>query len=589
MDGVDIEDLTIKQYLRLTHESQTPKKIEDMTIAEYLEYKKMMNINHISNAKSYFPTYFTKSTPTNDPIVKFAHSFGPNPPDTESDYDSKDLDEEVEYMTDDEVIMNEQEERYTQNTQHLEEKDDVDKWLNIEITKHMSMQGVENMKDALISIIKSIKQEMKDEIMKKQFEASTTSISNETSSITSNEVDKADTAPCHNEVDKDDNNTSNTAPCQLLKELSPGSFLLPFNINNHSFYAITTLNAKDNIMPLKVYEYLSLDKFKGTSTVENNIRTDDPLGTVDIMCIEKIYMVDIGHEEETFNTLEIGIDLFFYESPTCLEFEQRTRSYGTPNPQDEIAEPINCGMWLTCDPGSKFCFGYKEVFRVNEQGTLRMWICFRDHERRTVKGSYMGFADFLQISFEVGDEIITFDLEKSMRFPPSDEDTCHSADIIDLSILDNIKEILPQNHDNSIEPILDHLHFFMLAIPEDYEYELGVGKKGHILDHIWEYCNQVHSKNYEWHSYEFENEECEEIGIEDKDYHPPEVQVETLDVKKYSFNGGQSFICVTKDLDNTLPLGRKNGSKIQKLGGNYRDRLDSLIIWYLAESAAVTA
>ncbi|GJV78964.1 reverse transcriptase domain-containing protein [Tanacetum coccineum] len=266
MDGVDIEDLTIKQYLRLTHESQTPKKIEDMTIAEYLEYKKMMNINHISNAKLYFPTYFTKSTPTNDPIVKFAHSFGPNPPDTESDYDSKDLDEEVEYMTDDEVIMNEQEERYTQNTQHLEEKDDVDKWLNIEITKHMSMQGVENMKDALISIIKSIKQEMKDEIMKKQFEASTTSISNETSSITSNEVDKAD-----------------TAPCQLLKELSPGSFLLPFNINNHSFYAITTLNAKDNIMPLKVYEYLSLDKFKGTSTVENNIRTDDPLGTVDIM------------------------------------------------------------------------------------------------------------------------------------------------------------------------------------------------------------------------------------------------------------------------------------------------------------------
>ncbi|GJY05451.1 reverse transcriptase domain-containing protein, partial [Tanacetum coccineum] len=67
------------------------------------------------------------------------------------------------------------------------------------------------------------------------------------------------------------------------------------------------------------------------------------------------------------------------------------------------------------------------------------------------------------ISFEVGDEIITFDLEKSMRFPMSDEDICHSADIIDLSIVDNIKEILPQNHDNSIEPILDHLP----AIHED--------------------------------------------------------------------------------------------------------------------------
>ncbi|GJW74055.1 putative reverse transcriptase domain-containing protein [Tanacetum coccineum] len=62
-----------------------------------------------------------------------------------------------------------------------------------------------------------------------------------------------------------------------------------------------------------------------------------------------------------------------------------------------------------------------------------------------------------KISFKVRDEIITFDLEKSMRFPLTDEDTCHSADIIDLSVVDNIKEILPQNHDNSIEPILNHL------------------------------------------------------------------------------------------------------------------------------------
>ncbi|GJW73727.1 hypothetical protein Tco_0133097 [Tanacetum coccineum] len=62
-----------------------------------------------------------------------------------------------------------------------------------------------------------------------------------------------------------------------------------------------------------------------------------------------------------------------------------------------------------------------------------------------------------KISFEVGDETITFDIEKSMRFPPSDEDTCHSADIIDLSILDNIQEILPSNHVNLILPILEYL------------------------------------------------------------------------------------------------------------------------------------
>ncbi|GJS96196.1 putative reverse transcriptase domain-containing protein [Tanacetum coccineum] len=70
-------------------------------------------------------------------------------------------------------------------------------------------------------------------------------------------------------------------------------------------------------------------------------------------------------------------------------------SYGTPNPQDEIAKPISfspdrrglvkrlhvCkpihvtyddgsgeyyGMWPTCDPDLKFCFGYNEVLGVNE-------------------------------------------------------------------------------------------------------------------------------------------------------------------------------------------------------------------------------
>ncbi|GJU10874.1 reverse transcriptase domain-containing protein [Tanacetum coccineum] len=112
----------------------------------------------------------------------------------------------------------------------------------------------------------------------------------------------------------------------------------------------------------------------------------------------------------------------------------------------------------------------------------------------------------------------------------------------------------------------DYKWKFNLEIDKlDDEYKLGIGKNGHILDNIWENCNQVHNKNYEWHNYEFENEECEEIGIEDKDYHPPEVQVETFEVKKYSFEGEQSFICVTKDLDNILPLERKNGSIFKEM------------------------
>ncbi|GJX13751.1 hypothetical protein Tco_0205509 [Tanacetum coccineum] len=274
MNKVDIEDLTIEQYLRLTQENQTTKKIEDMTIAEYVEYENKMNKNHISGTKTYLPTYFSKSTPTHDPIWEFAHYFGPNQSGAESDCDSEDMDEEVEYMTGDEAVLSEQEESNhgnTQNIQHFEEKDDVDKWLNAKITKHLSIQGVENMEDALISIIKSIKKEMKDDVMKKQIKASTSNIGNETSSITSNEVDT------------NDDNTSPTTSCLLPKELSLGSFLLPFNIDDHSFIAITTLEAKDNIMPLDVYKYLGLDNLRDAGTVENTTGTNEPLGAIDIL------------------------------------------------------------------------------------------------------------------------------------------------------------------------------------------------------------------------------------------------------------------------------------------------------------------
>nr|GEU92146.1 hypothetical protein [Tanacetum cinerariifolium] len=60
-----------------------------------------------------------------------------------------------------------------------------------------------------------------------------------------------------------------------------------------------------------------------------------------------------------------------------------------------------------------------------------------------------------KISFKVGNKTITYDIEKSMRFPPSDDDTCHSVDIIYLSILNHVQEILPSEPFNSFlfEPI----------------------------------------------------------------------------------------------------------------------------------------
>ncbi|GKC49793.1 hypothetical protein Tco_1072538 [Tanacetum coccineum] len=502
MDEIGIKDLTIEQYLRLTQENQTPKKIEDMTIAEYVEYKKKMS--------------------------------------AESDCDSEDMEEEGEYMTNDKVVMSEQEKSNhgnTQNIQHFEEKDDVDKWLNAEITKYLSIQGVKNTKDALISIIKSIKKEMKDDIMKNQIKSSTANIDNETSSIANSEVDAGD------------DNTSSTASCLLPKELSPGSFLLPFNIDNHNLYAITTLEAKDNIMPLDVYKYLGLDKLRDTGTVENTTKTNEPLGAIgrpflksthaqinvfnkeisfeigsekfkfdknSHQCIEKIYMIDMAHKEETFNPLEIRIDLFSYESPACLEFEQRSRSYGTTNPQDEIAKPISfspdrrglvkrwhvckpihvtydngngedCGMWLTGDPDLKLCFGYNEDFGVNKQGDLGCGYVFLIMRDETVKRSYIGFADFLQDITHESDHKFIFNEWILDSYDVEEEYAREVGDPYSRRF---------DEYNRVFKNEIEHL---------SNEYILRIGKKGYVLDDVWEKCQQNYKKiNKAWHDEAYE-------------------------------------------------------------------------------------
>ncbi|GJS37537.1 hypothetical protein Tco_0535919 [Tanacetum coccineum] len=449
MDGVDIEDLTIEQYLRLTQESHAQKQIKNMTIFEYLEYDKIMNKNHISNAKSYPPTYFRESTPTHDPILEFAHYFDPNQPGTESDYDSEDMEEEVEYITDNEVVINEQKE---------------------------NNHG----------------QEMKENIMKMQFEASTASIGDDVSSIASNEVDK------------EDDNTSNTAPYRLPKELRPGGFLLPLYINNHSFYATTTLDAKDNIIPQGVYECLGLDKLRGRPFLESthaqidvfNEEISFEIGSKKLkfnidsyQSIEKIYMVSFEQEEETFNPLEIGIDPFSYESLAWLEFEQRTRSYVHVTYDDGSGEDYR--MWPTCDPDLKFCFGYNEVFGVNEQGTLRLCICFHDHERRVVKGSYMGFADFLQVRYGQQKTDDTTRERREIGNP-------YSRRFDEYNIVFN----------NDIEHLSN-------------EYILLIGKKGYVLDDVWEKCQQNYKKTNEaWHDEGYEEDEMWRSGDEKTDYNP---------------------------------------------------------------------
>ncbi|GJX50115.1 hypothetical protein Tco_0276960 [Tanacetum coccineum] len=87
-----------------------------------------------------------------------------------------------------------------------------------------------------------------------------------------------------------------------------------------------------------------------------------------------------------------------------------------------------------------------------------------------------------------------------------------------------------------------------------------------MLKDIWENCRKVQGDNTYWrHDQKSEEEERRKLGINIEKYERPMVHVETFKVKRYSFNTGQSFICVTKELMDALPMGRENGSRFRDM------------------------
>ncbi|GKC21656.1 reverse transcriptase domain-containing protein [Tanacetum coccineum] len=68
-----------------------------------------------------------------------------------------------------------------------------------------------------------------------------------------------------------------------------------------------------------------------------------------------------------------------------------------------------------------------------------------------------------------------------------------------------------------------------------------------------------------WHDQKSKEEERRQLGINIEEYNPPMVHVETFEIKRYSFDTAQNFICVTKELMDALPLGRENGSRFRDM------------------------
>ncbi|GJU21379.1 zinc knuckle CX2CX4HX4C containing protein [Tanacetum coccineum] len=360
-----------------------------------------------------------------------------------------------------------------------------------------------------------------------------------------------------------------------LKELNPGSFTLPCTISKFIFYAMADLDMSKKA-PLGIVEnvLVKIDKFLFPSDfiiIDNTPSETTILG--------RPFLATIHAEIDVFTRkFSLGIN----EDKISLDTARKDHNYTNPSnwdnrspnlddqnpkkrkinlvenvPRAHFYNPIKHNikeqtqMWPSCDP-KKMCDGGVEICEDNR---------------------YAGWCD-INPSSEVSSQEsnkprprdYTFREWTLIKVGHTDISKPMKKALLKLWLIDCFQDDSAIANNPTYRSFDDYKWEFNLEIDKlADEYELGIGKKGHILDNICEYCNQVHNKNYRWHNHEFENDECEEIGIEDKDYHPPEVQVETFKIKKYSFEGGQSFICVTKDLDNVLPLGRKNGSEFKEM------------------------
>ncbi|GKD82046.1 RNA-directed DNA polymerase, eukaryota, reverse transcriptase zinc-binding domain protein [Tanacetum coccineum] len=73
MDGVDIENLTIEQYLELTQENHAPRvgiKVDDMTIAKYLEYEETIKTQDYNDYQPHSAKADASLSPIHPKITK---------------------------------------------------------------------------------------------------------------------------------------------------------------------------------------------------------------------------------------------------------------------------------------------------------------------------------------------------------------------------------------------------------------------------------------------------------------------------------------------------------------------------------------
>ncbi|GJX49032.1 hypothetical protein Tco_0275877 [Tanacetum coccineum] len=109
----------------------------------------------------------------------------------------------------------------------------------------------------------------------------------------------------------------------------------------------------------------------------------------------------------------------------------------------------------------------------------------------------------------------------------------------------------------------DQVKVFNEWVLDSFDVEADYAKK--LANPYSRRFDEYRGTTYAWHDEGHKEEELWKSMVEKTKYEPPIVNVETFKVIRYSFKEGKSLICITKQLDDTLPLGRTNWSRFSRM------------------------
>nr|GEX81291.1 hypothetical protein [Tanacetum cinerariifolium] len=337
-----------------------------------------------------------------------------------------------------------------------------------------------------------------------------------------------------------------------------------------NFYAMADLGASVNGMPMGIFEFLKLTNLRKTYMLIEvaNMMKKAPLGVVENILVGR-----------NGNGAGLG-------PATTLHPRTRLANHASNLPRSPMGILSGSSIGARCSPKP----APNPVGDLIE-ATLQAHCSTKDTiERKNMKGVGLSFLDFLLVKYggcQMNDSIwgqsyakwykgnshdskprtrdCTFKEWMIVRIRHTDVNGSVKKALLKSWVIDCFEETLDPDKDPMERNFDDYKWVFDLVIEQLADaYELGIEKKSHILDMIWENCKNIQGKAKEWwYDYWFEEDEKQENR--DKKYDPPMVHMETFEITRYSFNNGNSFICVTDKIKDTLSLGQENGPRFRKM------------------------